>query len=172
VVLASLSSVADRSVIFDSERRLAALRQATHFLDEAYRVPGTNIRFGWDALIGLVPWVGDLTTALMACGIIVQGHQMRVPRVIQLRMVMNVAVDVLIGLVPFLGDVADVFWKANTKTFVLLERYAVPNARPTPGDWIFVTTAVSAVLLIAIAPLIMVYWIVDSMMRSGLLPRF
>ena len=159
-------------MLFDKDRRLVALRRAQHVLDEAYRVPGTNIRFGWDALVGLVPWVGDLTTALMACGIIVQAHQMRVPRVIQLRMVMNVAVDLLMGLVPFVGDVADVFWKSNKKNFVLLERYAVPDARPTPGDWVFVTTAVSVVLLIAIAPLVMVYWIVHSMMRSGLLPAF
>jgi hypothetical protein len=75
-----------------------------------------------------------------------------------------------IGLVPLFGDVADVFWKSNTKNFALLERHARPNARPTPGDWMFVTTAVGAVLLIAIAPLVMVYWIVYSMMRSGLLP--
>jgi uncharacterized protein DUF4112 len=164
--------VADRSVILDKDRRLTALRRAKQFLDEAYRVPGTNIRFGWDAIIGLIPWVGDLTTALMACGIIVQAHQMRVPRVMQLRMILNVAVDVLVGLVPGLGDVADIFWKSNTKNFVLLERYAVPNARPTPGDWVFVTTAVSAVVLIAIAPLLMVYWIVHSMVQSGMLPAF
>jgi Domain of unknown function (DUF4112) len=164
--------VIDRSVILDKDRRLVALRRLKLLLDEAYRVPGTNIRFGWDALVGLVPWVGDLTTALMACGIIVQAHQMRVPRVVQLRMIMNVAVDMFIGLVPFLGDVADVFWKSNTKNFALLERHAMPYARPTLGDWMFVTTAVSAVLLIAIAPLIMVYWIVHSMMRSGLLPAF
>jgi hypothetical protein len=162
----------DRSVIFDKDRRFAALRRLQHLLDEAYRVPGTNIRFGWDALVGLVPWVGDLTTALMACGIIVQAHHMRVPRVVQLRMIVNVAIDVLVGLVPLFGDVADVFWKSNTKNFALLERYAMPNARPTRGDWMFVTTAVSVVLLIAIAPLVMVYWIVHSMMRLGILPAF
>jgi hypothetical protein len=164
--------VIDRSVIFDKDSRLAALRRMQHLLDEAYRVPGTNIKFGWDALVGLVPWVGDLTTALMACGMIVQAHQMRVPRVVQLRMIVNVAVDMFIGLVPLFGDVADVFWKSNKKNFALLERHAMPNARPTAGDWVFVTTAVSAVLLIAIAPLVMVYWIVHSMMRSGLLPAF
>jgi len=97
---------------------------------------------------------------------------MRVPRVVQLRMIMNVAVDMFIGLVPVFGDVADVFWKSNKKNFALLERHAMPNARPTRGDWVFVTTAVSALLLIAIAPLVMVYWIVHSMVRSGLLPTY
>jgi hypothetical protein len=161
-----------RSVLFDRDRRLAALRRAQHMLDEVYRVPGTNIRFGWDALVGLIPWVGDVTTAVMACGIIVQSHQMRVPRVVQLRMILNVAIDLLVGLVPFVGDVADVFWKSNKKNFALLERHAAPEAKPTRGDWIFVTAAVTLILLIAIAPLLMMYWIVHSMMRSGLLPAF
>ncbi len=161
----------DRSVIFDRDRRLEALRRAQRVLDEAYRIPGTNIRFGWDALVGLIPWVGDLTTALMACGIIVQAHQMRVPRVVQMRMILNVAIDVLVGIV-FVGDVADVFWKSNKKNFALLERHAAADTKPTRGDWIFVTSAVGAILLIAIAPLIMVYWIVHSMMRAGLLPAF
>ena len=160
------------SVIFDPDRRLAALRRLQRWLDDAYRIPGTNIRFGWDAVVGLVPWVGDVTTALMACGIIVQAHQMRVPRVIQLRMMLNVAVDLLAGLVPFVGDVADVFWKSNKKNFALLERHALTDAKPMRGDWIFVTSAVSAILLIAMAPLVMVYWIVDSMIRVGLLPAF
>ena len=82
----------------DTQERLNSLRKLQHLLDNAFRVPGTNIRFGWDALVGLVPWVGDLTTALMACGMIVQAHQMRVPRVVQLRMILNVAVDMFIGL--------------------------------------------------------------------------
>ena len=159
-----------RSVAFDRDRRFAALRRAQHILDEAYRVPGTNIRFGWDALVGLIPWVGDVTTALMACGIVVSAHQMRVPRVVQLRMILNVAIDLCIGIVPFVGDLADVFWKSNKKNLALIERHAAPDAKPTPGDWIFVTSAVSAILLIAAAPLIMVYWIVHSMMRAGLLP--
>jgi hypothetical protein len=158
------------SVLFDRDRRLEALRRAQRVLDEAYRIPGTNIRFGWDALVGLIPWVGDVTTAVMACGIIVQAHQMRVPRVVQMRMILNVAIDVLVGLVPLFGDVADVFWKSNKKNFALLERHAARDTKPTRGDWIFVAGAVSAILLIAIAPLVMVYWIVHSMMRAGLLP--
>ena len=54
-----------------------ALRSLKRWLDEAFRVPGTNLRFGWDPLIGLVPWVGDLLTALMSGAIVLQAHQMR-----------------------------------------------------------------------------------------------
>src|SRR5207244_8237412 len=96
-----------------------ALRALKRLLDEAFRVPGTNVRFGWDPIIGLVPWAGDLFTALLSCAILVQAHQMRIPRVVQLRMLINIAIDVLVGVVPIVGDIADLFWKSNTKNCAL-----------------------------------------------------
>jgi len=164
--------VLQRAWPVEHERRLPALRRLKHFLDDAYRVPGTNVRFGWDALIGMVPWVGDLATALMACAIIVQAHSMGVPRVVQLRMVINVAIDLFVGIVPFFGDIADVFWKSNTKNFALLERHLGQVAGAMRGDWLFVTFTIGAVLLVAVTPLIVVYWIVHAMMSSGILPPF
>jgi hypothetical protein len=138
---------------------MAALRRLKNTLDEAYRVPGTNVRFGWDAIIGVVPWAGDVVTALMACGIVVQAHHMRVPRVVQLRMLLNVAIDLVIGAVPFFGDIADVFWKSNSKNFALLERHAA-NARPaSAGDWLFVGGIVAAIVLVALVPLLVMYWL-------------
>lgn len=145
------------------------LRRLKGILDEAYRVPGTNIRFGWDAIAGLIPGAGDIITALFSCGVIVQAHQMRVPRIVQLRMVLNVVIDLLIGFVPVAGDVADVFWKSNSKNFALLERHAAEPAKPTTGDWLFVTGVVSAVVAVALVPLVVVYWLVHQMISSGLL---
>ena len=133
-------------------------------LDEAFRVPGTNLRFGWDPIIGLVPWVGDVITAVVGCAIVVQAHQMRIPRVIQLRMLLNIGIDVLIGVVPFLGDAADVFWKSNAKNFAMLERHA-PEVQPaTRGDWLFVVGIVAAILLIAFVPLILLYFVAQMLM--------
>jgi hypothetical protein len=149
-----------------------ALRRWAVLLDSAFKVPGTNVRFGLDAIIGLVPGLGDLVAPVFTVILLATALRMRVPAVVVARMVLNAGIDMVLGLVPLAGDVADVFWKSNKKNFALLERYAVATARPTPGDWMFVTTAVSAVLLIALAPLIMVYWIVHSMVRSGLLPAF
>lgn len=149
--------------------RLEKLRSLQWLLDNAYRVPGTNIRFGWDSIVGLFPGAGDVVTALFAGAIIVQSHQMGVPRVVQLRMVGNVLIDLFIGIVPFFGDVADVFWKSNTKNFKLLERHAAAPTPPSRGDWLFVTGLLALLLLVAIVPLIMVYWIVHSMIAIGLL---
>ena len=141
---------------------MRSLRELKRLLDEVFRVPGTSIRFGWDPIIGLVPLVGDVLTALMSCAIVLQAHHMRVPKVVQLRMLLNVAVDVLVGAVPIVGDVADVFWKSNTKNFALLERHATGEAAPTRGDWLFVLGILGAVLLTAIVPLVVLYWIVHA----------
>jgi hypothetical protein len=149
--------------------RLEKLRSLQFLLDNRYRVPGTNIRFGWDALVGVIPGAGDLVTALFAGGLILQAHQMGVPRVIQLRMVINVLIDIFIGVVPLFGDVVDVFWKSNAKNFALLERHAATPSPPSKGDWLFVTGVLALVSAVAILPLAMMYWLVQTMMSTGIL---
>ena len=142
----------------DAGQRLEALRKLKRALDEAFRVPGTNIRFGWDPLIGLVPWAGDVLTALLSCAIVLQAHHMRLPRVVQLRMLLNVAIDLVVGAIPFVGDVTDVFWKANTRNFALLERHANEARPPSAGDWLFVGSVVALILAVALVPLAVLYW--------------
>lgn len=152
----------------DLDRRLSSLRNLQRLLDEAFRVPGTNFRFGWDPIIGLVPWAGDLLTAVLSCAIIVQAHHMRLPRVVQLRMLLNVGIDVIVGVVPLVGDVADAFWKSNTRNLALLERHAAQVRPASPGDWLFVTTVVLAAVVVALLPLVVLYWVVHALMgRTG-----
>jgi hypothetical protein len=145
----------------DTRQRLESLRKFQHFLDNAFRIPGTKLRFGWDPIIGAVPWLGDAVAALMSCAIVVQAHHMRVPRVVQARMLLNTAIDMLAGSVPLLGDVADVFWKANAKNFTLLERHAAQAQPATLGDRLFVGGILLAVIGMALVPLLVVYWIVQ-----------
>jgi hypothetical protein len=141
------------------ERRLEALRSWKRWLDEAFRVPGTGLRVGWDPIIGLLPGAGDVLTALFACGVIIQAHQMRLPRVVQLRMLLNVVIDLVVGAIPFLGDVADVFWKSNSRNFALLEAHAYEVRPPSRGDWLFVDGVLAVVVAVALLPLIVLYWI-------------
>ena len=131
-------------------------------MDEAFGIPGTRLRFGWDAIIGVVPWAGDLVTALMACVIIVQAHRIGVPRVVQLRMLLNVGIDLVIGLVPLFGDIADLFWKSNTRNMALLETHAAGSRRASTGDWLFVVGILGAVVAMAAFPLVLVLWLVAA----------
>jgi len=141
---------------------LGSLRSLQRLLDEAFRVPGTRIRFGWDAIIGLVPWAGDVLTALLGLSILVAAHRMRVPGIVQVRMLLNLAIDLLIGLVPFAGDIADVFWKANTKNMALLERHAASPMPATAADWWFVTGVTAVVCSLAALPLLALYWLLNG----------
>jgi hypothetical protein len=143
----------------DNQRRMQTLRSLRRLLDEAFHVPGTGIRFGWDPIIGAVPWLGDLLTALFSCAILLQAHHLRVPRVVQLRMLVNVGIDLIVGAIPFLGDVADVFWKSNTRNFALLERHAAAPMAATAGDWLVAIGIVGVVVAMALVPLFVLYWV-------------
>lgn len=130
-------------------------------LDSAFRVPGTGIRFGLDAIIGLIPGVGDLASPIFTGLLLVTGFRMRLPAIVQARMVLNAALDMVIGLVPLLGDLADIAWKANLRNLALLERHASPHAAPTRADYVFVFACLGLVALIALLPLALLVWLLS-----------
>ena len=92
-------------------------------MDNALRVPGTNIRVGADALLGMVPVAGNLATTAVSAYLIAEAWRLGVPRRTIARMAANVALDSVVSSVPVLGTVADVFWKANRKNMALLAEH-------------------------------------------------
>lgn len=102
--------------------RLDRLRRLARLLDARIGIPGTPLRFGADSLLGLVPGLGDAATALVSLYIIAEAHRLGASQATLARMVWNVLVDTGLGAVPVLGDVFDLFWKANMKNIVLLEK--------------------------------------------------
>jgi len=142
--------------------RLDALRRWAVLLDSAFRIPGTGIRFGLDAIIGLIPGLGDLSTPAFAALLLLQAVRMRLPVVVQARMVLNAAFDMLIGLVPILGDLADIGWKANLKNLALLERHARPGVAPSRGDYVFVWVCLACLALIAVTPIVLIVWLLSQ----------
>lgn len=94
-------------------------------LDTAIRIPGTNIRLGLDAVLGLIPGAGDAVGALLSSYIILAAARQGAPRAVLLRMIGNVAIDSVIGAVPVIGDIFDIAFKSNARNAALLERVAV-----------------------------------------------
>lgn len=139
---------------------LDLLRRWAVLLDSVFRVPGTNIRFGFDAIVGLVPGLGDLVAPVFTVAVLATGLRMRVPAVVQVRMVLNALIDVVAGLVPILGDLADVAWKADLRNVALLERHARPGIPPTRADYLFVFLSIGLVVVIALVPLLVLLWLV------------
>ncbi|MFT3925348.1 MAG: DUF4112 domain-containing protein [Myxococcales bacterium] len=101
----------------------AWLEHLVRLLEDRFTVPGTDLRFGLDALLGLVPGIGDAASAAGSAGVFWLALQRGVPRVVIARMALNVAIDALLGSIPLLGDAFDFVWKANRKNLRLVERY-------------------------------------------------
>jgi hypothetical protein len=111
-----------RSITLGSVGSASRAATLARLLDSRFRIPGTKIRFGVDALLGLVPVVGDSISLVLSCLIVLEAVSRGVSRGVLMRMLANVGVDWLIGLVPLVGDVFDVWFKANLRNLVLLER--------------------------------------------------
>jgi len=104
-------------------RELERLRALARLFDQAFRIPGTNWRFGIDALFGLVPGLGDIVGAVVAVYALHVARTLRAPGAVQLHMLSNIAVDALVGTVPVIGDLFDFVYKAQTRNMALLDTW-------------------------------------------------
>jgi hypothetical protein len=118
--------------------RVERVRLLAKLLDQAWRVPGTNYRFGLDGLIGLIPGIGDAATLLLSAYIVYEAAKLGVPKATLLRMAGRVGIDSLVGAVPILGDLFDFAYKSNTKNLETLEKHLskqeVRRQEVTPRD--------------------------------------
>jgi Domain of unknown function (DUF4112) len=132
-------------------------QQLVRLLDDGLTIPGTRIGLGLDAIVGFfLPTLGDAATGLASLALLVLAFQMRVPKVVVLRVVFNIAIDVLIGCVPIAGDAFDLFWRSNRRNLELLQRYGHdPLRRPDLADYLIVTLGVALVLAAVVLPLIL-----------------
>ena len=102
------------------EQRMARLERLADKLDSRFSVLG--IRFGYDALIGILPGIGDAAMAAPAAWIVVEGHRMGARRSVLARMAANTGIDFVVGSVPILGVLFDMGFKANRRNIALLRR--------------------------------------------------
>jgi Domain of unknown function (DUF4112) len=135
-------------------RGLELMRRWARIFDSAFRIPGTQITFGIDPLLGLFPGLGDLVSPVFSVFLLWHGARLRVPRIVLARMVLNVIIDSVVGAVPVAGDLFDFAWKANAWNLALIEKHALPDQRASSGDYVFVILCVLLVLAAALLPLL------------------
>src|SRR4051812_9198753 len=111
------------------EQRLARLDALAKLLDVAFIVPGTNVRYGIDGLIGLIPVVGDIITTAISLWLVREARALGAPWHVTLRMLGNVALDGAVGVVPLVGDAFDVMFRANVRNVKLLRRWMEKQPR-------------------------------------------
>ena len=133
---------------------LARARTLARLLDSAVRVPGTGIRFGADAVIGLIPGLGDIGGAALAGYLVILAQRLGVPRSVVLRMLANVAVDTLGGTVPLIGDLFDVAYKSNLRNVALLERALERPAATTRTSRLMVAGTILGIALLVAGGLV------------------
>ena len=120
---------ASARTVDDLEARVERLDRLSRLLDTAFVIPGTGIRFGVDAIIGIIPGVGDWAGVALSSLILIEAARIGIPPALLARMIGNVVIEGIIGYIPIVGDVIDVFWRANRRNMALLREHLVREGR-------------------------------------------
>jgi hypothetical protein len=119
-----------------------SLERLGWLLDDFFRIPGLGWRVGLDALVGLIPGVGDTATTIASLYVLTSAVRYRVPKVTLLRMGLNLGIDYAVGSLPLVGDIFDAWWKSNQMNIDLLRQRATVSASEARegkiSDWLFV----------------------------------
>jgi hypothetical protein len=142
------------------------LELLANLMDSVFVIPGTGIRFGMDALIGVVPWLGDTVTSVISLYILQAASRHGVPRATLVRMAANIAADYAVGTVPVVGDVFDVYWKSNRKNVELLQRHVeatpVEARRNRRGDRLFVAGLIAGLVALLVGTITISYFVISG----------
>jgi hypothetical protein len=131
-------------------------------LDDIFRIPGTQIRFGLDALIGWVPGIGDAMTGIASFLIVFASWRRGAKAVTLVRMTANVLLETAIGAIPVAGDVFHVIWKANRRNYRLLLREKEQPGADTGRDWMFLAVLLFALIAAVAIPIALLIWSLKS----------
>jgi len=148
----------------------ASLERLSWLMDDLFRIPGLNWRFGLDALVGLIPGFGDTATSLVSFYILVGAVRYRVPKITLLRMGLNLALDYLLGSLPLVGDLFDAWWKSNHRNLDLLrERATVTGEAAREGqlsDWLFVAVIILGLIGLAVGSAVVSFYLLLQISRA------
>src|SRR4051794_10864943 len=142
------------------------LESLAFYLDDLFRIPGTSWRFGLDAIIGLVPSVGDTLTSLASFYILLAGVRYGVPKITLLRMALNIGIDYVLGSIPIIGDALDFFWKSNDMNMKLIRERATGKGKGSTSDYAFIFILIGILVLLLIGSIVasgvLLYYIFTS----------
>jgi hypothetical protein len=154
------------------EKELEVLAQ---LMDNQFRIPIIDWRFGFNAIIDLIPEFGDIATTLVALYLLVSAVRYRVPKITLLRMGLNIGIYFLGGIVPFLGYLFAVWWKPNVRNLDLLRRRATVSAeeakRGRKSDWLFVSLIIGSIVALFFGSIIVTiafWWYLATHLQFGL----
>jgi hypothetical protein len=141
----------------------AGLEKITYVLDRFFRIPGTDIRFGLDPIIGfLLPFAGDSITTLLSIYIVLRSLKYGLPKIVIGRMVFNIALDYVVGSVPLVGDFLDFAFQANKKNIDLLNRFGEGQGRARWTDYLWLFMLLTLLASVIFAWLFFIIWMIKD----------
>jgi hypothetical protein len=134
-------------------------------MDNFVRVPGTNFRFGLDPLLGLIPGIGDTSSALVSAFALIQALRLGVPKVLLARMALNILVNEVIGIIPGVGDAFSFWFKSNARNYEILKNHRLGSATPSRSDWLFVIGVLILLFCVVCAGIAVSFLILGALAR-------
>ena len=148
------------------ERELEVLARV---MDNQFVIPVLGWRFGLNAIIDLIPGIGDIATSLVAVYVLVSAVRYRVPKITLLRMAVNIAIYFVVGLLPWIGDLFDAWWKPNIRNLKLLQNRATVSPDEAhagrKSDWLFVGVIVASLLALLFGSLALTIFVIWYFMK-------
>lgn len=139
------------------------LNRLAWLMDNTFRIPGTQIRFGLDGIIGLIPGIGDALGAIISSHILTQAANLGAPKPVLMKMVFNIGIDAILGIIPGIGDLSDFVWKANQRNVKLLNDYLEQPEKTTTHSRFFIgflsLLALSVIIMIGMFGFLIMRWL-------------
>ena len=147
-----------------------SLDRLSWLLDDLFRIPGLGWRVGLDALLGLIPGVGDTATTVASFYVLASAVRYRVSKITLLRMGLNLGIDYALGSLPLVGDVFDAWWKSNQKNVALLRQRATVSASEARqgriSDWLFVGFIMILLVALAVGAALISFYLLATLVSS------
>jgi hypothetical protein len=148
----------------------ADLERLARWMDSVFEIPVLGIRFGLDALLGLLPGGGDVATSLVSIYIVSAATRHGVPRITLARMALNIALDLIIGAIPVVGDIFDAYWKSNQRNVSLLRRHLIASPASArklrAADRWFVAGLVLLLIVVLIGSITITYFVIAWLLAT------
>lgn len=145
------------------QKQDAVWRRTAQVMDNLFRVPGTNFRFGVDPILGLIPGVGDALSGLISSFLLLGAREARLPMIVQFRMALNIFLNTAIGAIPGFGDLFSLWFKSNVRNYELLQRYRGKGNAKTTDSWVFVVGLIGGTALAILGFFAMVFWMLSKL---------
>lgn len=146
----------------DAPEALVGLSKVAEFMDNRFRIPGTNIRFGLDSILGLVPYVGDVVPFLISGYLVLIMAKKGASGMLVFKMLGNIFADGLLGTVPLLGDLFDFRFRANIKNVNLLLEHYEEDRHQGSAWWVILLIVLFILFLAGLSVYVawrILYWV-------------